>query len=86
MSAVGSYKEGESPFGLVDMAGNVAEWTSTDYKPYPGSSGKPDPGNKVLRGGSFQNLPSEQTATDRRWLPPQSKRDYLGFRCAKDVK
>ncbi|MFN0087417.1 MAG: SUMF1/EgtB/PvdO family nonheme iron enzyme [Blastocatellia bacterium] len=86
LSAVGSYKEGESPFGLVDMAGNVAEWTATDYKPYPGSPEKQDPGNKVLRGGSFQNLPSEQTATDRRWLPPQSKRDYLGFRCAKDIK
>ena len=86
LGGVGSYKEGASPFGVLDMAGNVAEWTATDFKPYPNSPEKPDPGNKVVRGGSFQNLPSEQTATDRRWLAPQSKRDYLGFRCAKDAK
>jgi iron(II)-dependent oxidoreductase len=32
---VGSKPEGASPYGLVDMAGNAAEWTATPYAPYP---------------------------------------------------
>ena len=86
LSVVGSYPAGASPFGVLDMAGNVAEWTGSDYKPYPGSSAKPDDGNKIQRGGSFINLPSQQTATDRFFTFPVKKFDYVGFRCAKDAK
>ncbi|MBS1786290.1 MAG: SUMF1/EgtB/PvdO family nonheme iron enzyme [Acidobacteria bacterium] len=86
LSAVGSYPGGASPFGVLDMAGNVAEWTVSDYRPYPGSPAKPDEGNKIQRGGSFINLPSEQTATDRFFNLPVKKFDYIGFRCAKDAK
>lgn len=82
---VGSYPKGASPFGVLDMAGNVAEWTASDYTPYPNSPAKPDPGKKVLRGGSYSNPPEEQRTTERRWLEPQEIRDYVGFRCAKSA-
>jgi serine/threonine protein kinase len=84
LSVVGSYPTGASPFGVLDMAGNVAEWTASDYKPYPNNPAKPVEGNKIQRGGSFINLPSEQTATDRFFDFPVKKFDYVGFRCAKD--
>jgi serine/threonine-protein kinase len=86
LSAVGSYPAGASPFGVLDMAGNVAEWTSSDYKPYPGGPAKQDEGNKVIRGGSFINPPIEQTATDRFFNYPVRTFEYVGFRCAKDAK
>ncbi|MEU1117043.1 MULTISPECIES: formylglycine-generating enzyme family protein [unclassified Streptomyces] len=35
---VGSFPEGASPFGVLDMAGNADEWTSTAYAPYPGAT------------------------------------------------
>ena len=80
---MGSYPAGQSPFKVLDMAGNVAEWTASDYNPYPNGSAKPDPGNKVMRGGSFRNPPEQQTTTERRWDRPQFTDDWLGFRCAQ---
>jgi eukaryotic-like serine/threonine-protein kinase len=84
--AVGSYPAGASPFGALDMAGNVAEWTATDYRPYSQSSARRDDGNKVIRGGSFNAPAKEQTATDRFFDYPQRAYNYIGFRCAKSVK
>jgi serine/threonine-protein kinase len=86
LTAVGSYPNGASPFGVQDMAGNVAEWTASDYKPYPGSRAKPQEGQKVVRGGSFTNPPEQQTATDRYFNYPSRAFDYIGFRCAKDAR
>ena len=83
--AVGSYPEGASPFGVLDMAGNVAEWTASDYRPYPGSKARPEEGFKVMRGGAFNTNASQQRATDRFYDAPTKTFDYVGFRCAKDV-
>ena len=82
---VGSYPDGASPWGVLDMAGNVAEWTATDYKPYPGSTAKPADGTKVVRGGAFNAPAKEQTATDRFYYRPTTTEDYIGFRCVKDA-
>lgn len=84
--AVGSYPAGASPFNVLDMAGNVAEWTASDYKPYPGSPARPQEGQKIIRGGSFANPAREQTATDRYFDFPNRTFDFIGFRCAKSAK
>jgi toxoflavin biosynthesis protein ToxD len=57
---VGSFPRGASPFGVLDLAGNVDEWTATVYAPYPGApadvpareSWALDP--HVTRGGSWR--------------------------------
>lgn len=57
---VGRYPAGASPYGVLDMAGNVWEWTSSLYKPYPyrvddGREGL-GTGERVLRGGAFDGI------------------------------
>jgi len=84
--AVGSYPDGVSRFGVHDMAGNVAEWTASDYEPYPNSKAREDKGNKVTRGGGFKVFAREQTATERFFYRPTDSFDFIGFRCAKDSK
>ena len=79
---VASYPAGASPFGALDMAGNVWEWTSSAYCPY----GQKDCGTdkRVIRGGGWNNLvPAYVRAQDRSKEAPKSRPDNVGFRCAK---
>ncbi|MBX7219754.1 MAG: SUMF1/EgtB/PvdO family nonheme iron enzyme [Blastocatellia bacterium] len=79
-----------SPFKIVGMAGNVSEWTGSDYDLYPNSQAKPDDnkGKKVLkigRGGNFASKKETSTTTYRQWYEPTEKYEFFGFRTALDV-
>lgn len=84
----GSYPEGVSPYGIYDMAGSVMEWTSSWYKPYPGSTLQREAFGekyKVLRGGSWENpsVPFARSAY-RHAVAPKWDHPAHGFRCAVD--
>ncbi|MCI0491076.1 MAG: bifunctional serine/threonine-protein kinase/formylglycine-generating enzyme family protein [Blastocatellia bacterium] len=81
---VGSYESGKSHCGAFDMAGNVAEWTDSDYLPYPGSKTKPLPG-KVVRSGSFAKPVEFAMTTTRAAFEQDRSSEDLGFRCARSI-
>ncbi|HLO13238.1 MAG TPA: SUMF1/EgtB/PvdO family nonheme iron enzyme [Anaerolineales bacterium] len=89
-TAVGSYEKGKSPFGLYDMAGNVWEWVSSLYRPYPydATDGREAPSsdeNRVVRGGSWGLMGDSVSVAFRYGLKPTDANMDLGFRCAKDA-
>jgi formylglycine-generating enzyme required for sulfatase activity len=92
-TAVGSYPDGASPYGALDMAGNVSEWVgdwfSPEYYNNPPASSPPGPKSgeyRVWRGGSWANTSIERLLTYSRTgnLPTDSS-GGIGFRCARDV-
>lgn len=91
---VGSFSGDRSPFGVYDLAGNVMEWTASWYQPYPGSTySSQEFGEqvKVVRGDSWGEgghyyLPHFSRAAFRLNVPPEGRYDFIGFRCAKEVK
>jgi serine/threonine-protein kinase len=87
-SPVGSYAGGASPFGAMDMAGNVWEWTASLEKAYPyvATDGREDPqvgGARVTRGGSWYTTQDLLRSSARDFPSPRSQNDKLGFRCAQ---
>ena len=88
-SAVGSYPVGASPYGALDMAGNVLEWVNDWYNSlyYSSSPGSNPPGpatgsSRVLRGGVIFSLDVVLRAASRSNYPPGLERNDIGFRCA----
>ena len=87
--AVGGRSTGQSPYGVLDMAGNVWEWTSSLYRPYPydPSDGREDPGGRgarVNRGGSWYYQPWYGRVSYRATADHTYRRVAdLGFRCAR---
>jgi formylglycine-generating enzyme required for sulfatase activity len=87
---VDSNETGASPFGALNLAGNVFEWTATEFSRYPGSDrATPREPNyqgsyQVIRGGSFDFPKEYAMTTTRTWVRPTNKGDRLGFRCAAD--
>lgn len=89
---VGSYPGGASPYGILDMAGNVAEWVGDFYgEQFYAQSASGVASNptgpvagleKVLRGGSWNTVPFfTRTIHRQSWDPADSQR-WIGFRCA----
>ena len=89
---VGQKPNGASPYGALDMIGNVFEWVSSWYVAYPGSTQNlPEFGKqyKVVRGGGFDSLPGFPAvyfAAYRSVARPQTRSEWVGFRCVKDAK
>ena len=78
---VGSFPGGASKHGVVDLAGNVWEWTATEYAAYDGSHAEK---KQVLRGGSWGGGDARTERTTNRFrLDPASRAQFLGFRCAR---
>ena len=82
---VGSHPKVGSPFGVLDMSGNVWQWCQDAYQPYEGRQ----PGfeipvtAKAVRGGSFESDKYHVTTTTRNLDLAASHSNKIGFRCAK---
>jgi formylglycine-generating enzyme required for sulfatase activity len=87
-AAVGLYSpRGDSPYGLMDMAGNVWEWCSSLLDPYPyrpddGREIPAAPGRRVLRGGGFGERPFRVRCAFRNGAEPGDLGFTIGFRVA----
>jgi iron(II)-dependent oxidoreductase len=94
-AAAGAYPRGASPLGVHQLIGDVWEWTSSDFRGYPGFTVFPYPeysrvffgsDYKVLRGGSFGSDPVVVRGTFRNWDFPIRRQIFAGFRCARDAQ
>jgi gamma-glutamyl hercynylcysteine S-oxide synthase len=90
----GSYSQGASAYGALQMLGDVWEWTSTDFHGYPGFRSFPykeysevffGSDYKILKGGSWATHPLACRTTFRNWDYPIRRQIFSGFRCARDV-
>jgi serine/threonine-protein kinase len=84
---VGSYPQDKTRWGVLDMAGNVYEWTSSRASLYPGNDAQIDPAHKnwmVVRGGSYlTDYRRKPPSTYRDWFDPSRKEAVIGFRLVR---
>jgi iron(II)-dependent oxidoreductase len=89
----GSYPGGASRSGCLQMAGDVWEWTSSFFHPYPGFVAFPHAEHselhfgeksRVLRGGSWATDALVARTSFRRWASPGRRDLFAGFRCVRD--
>ncbi len=87
---VDSLTAGASPYGILNMSGNVQEWVSDWFQAYPG--GDPNAtkeygiSHRVIRGGAYFDAPLNIRTTTREGLIPGSTLSYVGFRCVIDIE
>jgi formylglycine-generating enzyme required for sulfatase activity len=87
---VGRFKEGASPYGALDMIGNVWEWTADEFELYPGSTAKrpEEIGSgqiyRVIRGGAYDGKKTND-ATYRGFIDASKPYPKVGFRCVKSA-
>lgn len=93
LSPVGSFPKGKSFFGVMDMAGNVWEWTADWYSDvYYYHSSKQNPTGpaagswRVVRGGSWIDRIARCSTTFRFYLYPTLKTSFVGFRLVKNAE
>ncbi len=84
-SCVGAFHRGVSPYGCEDMAGNVWEWTRSQFKDYPydprdGRESLTGEDPRVVRGGAFNLLPEFLRSAFRDGAPPGYRYYNIGFR------
>jgi len=91
VAPVGAFPEGQSTHGCHQMIGDVWEWTSSDYVPYPGFKSEFDEYNdkwfvnqKVLRGGSYATPQIHIRSTYRNFFHAHERWMVSGFRCAQN--
>lgn len=91
--SVDKYENGVSPYEVWQMAGNVAEWVNDWYDPdyykvAPDRNPKgPDTGtHRVFRGGGWMDSTPTVRTAQRNGADPETEANWLGFRCAADVK
>ena len=91
---IGAYPDGVSAVGCHQMVGDTWEWTSSDFRAYPGFEWFPyaeysdvfyGPDYLVLRGSSWATDPSVGRATFRNWDFPIRRQIFAGFRTARDA-
>jgi formylglycine-generating enzyme required for sulfatase activity len=90
---VGSFRDSASPYGALDMSGNVWEWTSSMYKnyPYKYQDGREDMSDeesatRVVRGGAWDEGDDQATTTWRSHFTQGSRFYNTGFRCASSAE
>lgn len=77
LSPVGSYPEGASSYGVLDMAGSVAEWCADSLQ---------DGNIKVVRGGNWSSIRKNLRCPSRVKKSPSYRYYTVGFRCTKSIK
>jgi len=89
---IGAFPAGQNRYGCHQMIGDVWEWTTSDYVPFPGFKSEFDEYNdkwfvnqKVLRGGSFATPQIHIRSTYRNFFHAHERWMVSGFRCAKDL-